>query len=73
MKPFFLLLVLLVSAVLFDILCRPFGHLATLYQRLQRVPARFTGMRRKTLPATGLAGSFGRPLADDAWHPATQF
>ena len=73
MKPFPLLLLLIVSGILFESLCRPFGRLAALIQRLQRVPARFTDRRRNTLPAAGLAGSFRRPPAEDAWYPATQF
>lgn len=73
MKPFSLLLLLIVSGILFEILFRPFWRFAALYQRLQRVPARFTDRRRNMLPADGLFGSFRRPLADDAWHPATQF
>jgi hypothetical protein len=73
MKPFSLLLLLIVSGILFEILFRPFGRFAALYQRLQRVSARFTDMRRNTLSAAGLSGSFRRPLADDAWRPATQF
>jgi hypothetical protein len=73
MKPFFLLLVLVVSGILFEILLHPFGRLEALYRRLQRIPARFTNMRRNTLPAAGLFGSFRRPLEDDAWHPAMKF
>lgn len=73
MKPFFLLLLLIVSGILFEILFRPFGRLAALAQRLQRLPARFTEMRRNALPAAGPFGSFRRPLADDAWRPAAQF
>jgi hypothetical protein len=73
MKPFPLLLVLIVSGILFESLCRPFGRLAALIQRLRRVPARFTPRRRNPRPAAGLAGSFRRPPADDAWHPAAQF
>jgi len=73
MKPFSLLLLLIVSGILFETLCRPFGRLAALAQRLQRLPARFTDRRRNSLPAAGLSGSFRRPLADDAWRPATQF
>jgi len=73
MKPFSLLLLLIVSGILSEILFRPFGRLAALVQRLQHVSARFTDRRRKALPAAGLAGSFRRPPADDAWHPATQF
>jgi hypothetical protein len=73
MKPFSLLLLLIVSGILFEILFRPFGRLAALYQRLQRVPARFTNRRRSALPTAGLSGSSRRPLADDAWDPATQF
>jgi hypothetical protein len=73
MKPFSLLLLLIVSGILFEILFRPFGRLAALVQRLQRVSARFTDMRRNALPAAGLAGSFRRPPADDVWRPAAQF
>lgn len=73
MKPFFLLLLLIASGILLETLSRPFGRLEALYQRLQRVPARFTGLRRNTLPAAGPFGPFRRPLADDAWHPATHF
>jgi hypothetical protein len=68
------LLLLIVSGTLFEILFRPFGRLAALVQHLQRVPARFTDRRRNALPAAGcLSGSFSRPPADDAWHPAAQF
>ncbi|HXV20350.1 MAG TPA: hypothetical protein VD811_05080 [Desulfuromonadales bacterium] len=73
MKPFPLLLLLIVSGILFEILFRPFGRLAALIQRLQRLPARFTDRRRNALPAAGLSGSSRRPLADDAWRPAAQF
>jgi hypothetical protein len=73
MKPFPLLLLLIVSGILFEILFRPFGRLAALVQSLQCVPARFTDKRRNALPAAGLSGSFRRPPVDDAWHPAAQF
>jgi hypothetical protein len=69
MKPFPILLLLIVSGILFEILCRPFGRLAALVQRL---PTRFTDRRRNTLPAAGLSGSVRRPPADP-WRPATQF
>jgi len=73
MKPFFLLLLLIVSGILFDILSRPVGHLAVLCQRLQFVPARLSGKRRNTLPTAGPTGSFGRSHAGEAWRPAAQF
>jgi hypothetical protein len=73
MKPFSLLLLLIVSGILFEILFRPFGRFAALAQRLQRVPARFADIRRNALPAAGLSGSSRRPPADDAWQPAAQF
>jgi hypothetical protein len=73
MKPFPLLLLLIVSGILFETLCRPFGRLAALVQRLQRLPARFMDRRRTTLPAAGQFDSSRRPLADDAWRPAAQF
>lgn len=73
MKPFFLLLLLIASGTLFEILSRPFGHLKALYQRLQSVPARFTDMRRNTLPAAGQIVPFRRPLTGDACRPAAQF
>lgn len=73
MKPFSLLLLLIVSGILFEILFRPFGRLAALVQRLQRVPARFTDLRRNRLPAAGLSGVFRHPLAGNAWRPAAHF
>lgn len=73
MKPFSLLLLLIVSGILFETLFRPFGRLDALCQRLLSVPARFTDRRRHTLPATGLFGSFGRPLAGDVRHPVAHF
>jgi len=73
MKPFTLLLLLIVSGILFEILCRPFGRLAALHQRLLRAPAHFAGMRRRTLPAAGLVDSYSCPLADDVRRPAAQF
>ena len=73
MKPFFLLLLLIVSGILFEILFRPFGRLAALVQRLQRVPARFTDLRRNMLRAADPSDAVRHPLADDVWHPATQF
>jgi hypothetical protein len=63
----------ILTPFVFQILFHPFGRLEALYRRLQRIPVRFTNMRRNTLPAAGLFGSFRRPLADDAWHPAMKF
>jgi hypothetical protein len=73
MKPFFLLLLLIVSGMLLEILFRPFGCVQVLYQRLHRAPARLMEMRRNRLPAAGLFGSFRHPRADEAWNPARQF
>lgn len=73
MKPFSLLLLLMVSGILCEILFRPLERLAVLCQRLQRRPAHSKGMRQSPLPATGLAGSLRRSPADNAWHPAAQF
>lgn len=73
MKPFFLLLLLIVSGSLFDILAGPVRHLAALCQRLQRVPARLSGKRRNRLSADSLSGSLGRARAGDTWRSVTQF
>jgi len=73
MKPFFLLLLLIVSGILFDILFRPFGRIDVLCQRLQRVSVRMRDWRRNPLPAAGQTGSFGRPHPGDTWRPAAQF
>lgn len=73
MKPFFLLLLLIVSGILFELLFHSHDRIEALCQRLHRLPAHFKDMRRKTPPAAGLFGSLGRPLADEAWHPAMKF
>jgi hypothetical protein len=73
MKPLSLFLLLIVSGILFEILFRPFGRIAALYQRLQRVSVRIRDWRRNPLPAAGQTGSIGRPHAGGTWRPAAQF
>jgi len=71
MKPFFLLLLLIVSGILFDILSRPVGYLAALSRRLRCLPARL--LVKKTLQTGKLTGSLGRSLPGDGWRHAAQF
>ena len=70
MKPFFFLLLLIVSGILVAMCFRPVELLATAARSLGHWPARLKANRRlAVLSPKGAGGSF----SGDGWRPAAQF
>ena len=73
MKPFFLLLLLLGSAILFDIIFRPFELLT---EATRHWPTRLKTKRQRASAAllkAGRSATRKRVPSSDGWRPAAQF